>query len=67
MKSRLCNYSDTYILLTGDISVMSGGANTAVAFKNCAPLITCKAHINNVFVDTAEKLDIAMPVYNLIE
>ena len=43
------------------------GANAAAAFKNCAPFITCKAHINNVFVDRDENLDIAMPMYNLIE
>ena len=46
---------------------MGGTANTAVAFKNCAPFITCRANINDVFVDTDENLDIAMPMYNLIE
>ena len=46
---------------------MGGGANTVVAFKNCTLFITCRAHLNDVFVNTYENLDIAMPMYNLIE
>ena len=33
--SNLCDYSDTYIILTGDINVKNFAANTNVAFKNC--------------------------------
>ena len=37
IKSSLCDYSDAYILVTGDITVAVGDENTNVAFKNCAP------------------------------
>ena len=34
IKSSLCDYSDAYILVTGDITATGGDANTRVAFKN---------------------------------
>ena len=34
IESTLCDYSDAYVLVTGDISVAGGNANTKVAFKN---------------------------------
>ena len=36
IESSLCDYSDTYILVTGN-TVTPGDNNTKVAFKNCAP------------------------------
>ena len=33
----LCDYSDAYILVTGNITVTGDNANTKVAFKDCAP------------------------------
>ena len=41
VKSNLCDYSDAYILATGDITATGGNANTKVAFKNCAPFTKC--------------------------
>ena len=67
IKSNLCDYSDAYILVTGDITTANGDANTKVAFKNCAPFTKCVTHINDEHVDNADNLDIAMPMYNLIE
>ena len=67
IKSNLCDYSDTYILVTANIKATGGNANTRVAFKNCAPFTKCITHINNEHVDDAEYLDIAMPMYNLTE
>ena len=67
IKSNLCNYSDAYILVTGDITAENGDANTKIAFKNCAPLRRCVTHINDEHIDTAESLDIIMNMYNLIE
>ena len=32
-----CDYSDAYILVTGNINVLGPDNNTKVAFKNCAP------------------------------
>ena len=67
IKSNLCDYSDTYILVTGNITATDGDANTKVAFKNCAPFTKCITHINDEHVDNADNLDIIMPMYNLVE
>ena len=37
IKSNLCDYSDAFILVTGDITVVGINADTNVAIKNCAP------------------------------
>ena len=67
IKSSLCHYSDASILVTGDITATGGDAVTRVAFKNCAPFTKCITHINDEHVDSADNLDIIMPMYNLIE
>ena len=67
IKSNLCDYSDAYILVTGDITTAGGDANTKVALKNCAPFTKCVTHINDEHVDNADNLDIVTPMYNLIE
>ena len=51
LESSLCDYSDAYILVTGNITVTGGNANTKVAFKNCAPFKECRTEINETFVD----------------
>ena len=50
----------------GDITVTTNN-NTDVAFKNYAQFSTCKTEINDVFIDEANHIYIAMPTYNLIE
>ena len=67
IKWNLCDYSDAYILVTGDITVTGGDANTKVAFKNCAPFTKCVTHINDEHVGNADNLDIVMSMYSLIE
>ena len=67
IKLSLWDYSDAYILITGDITATGGNANTNVAFKNCAMFTKCITYINDEHTDTAESLDIAIPMYNLIE
>ena len=67
IKPDLCDYSDVYILVTGNITVTSGNGNTKVAFKNCAPFTRCVTHINDEHVETAENLDIITSMYNLLE
>ena len=59
------DYSDAYILVTGNIQ--STPANSVVAFKNCAPFRTCGVTINDEHVEKAEDLDIVMLMYNLLE
>ena len=66
IKSSLYDYSDAFILVTGNITVAANN-DTDVAFKNCAPFSTCTTKINDAFVDEANYIYIAMPMYNLIE
>ena len=42
-------------------------AEAYISFKNCAPFTKCNLEINDEHVNTAENLDIVMPMYNLIE
>ena len=65
--SSLCDYSDTYILVTGNITATPNNAATQVIFKNCAPFEKCRTEINETFVDEADFINITMPMYNLIE
>ena len=61
----LCDYSDAYILVIGNIE--NKKVNSSVAFKNCAPFTKCITHINDEHLETAENLDIIMPMYDLLE
>ena len=36
-------------------------------FKSCTPFTKCISRINNTDVDTAQYIDIVMPMYKLIE
>ena len=75
LRSTLCDYSDAYILVKGNISVnntaaagaAANNANKKVIFKNCTPFTNCISKINNEQIDNAEYIDIVMPMYNLIE
>ena len=66
-ESSICDYSDVYILVTGNINVAGGVNNTKVAFKNCAPFKKFRTDINETFIDEADFINIAMPMYDLIE
>ena len=75
LKFSLCDCSDPYILVKGNIKVNNTAAEGAnanntdkkVIFKNCAPFSDCISEINNTQVDNAKYIDIVMPMYNLIE
>ena len=67
LKPNLCDYAEAYILVDGTIRGTGGNNNTRLALKNCAPFTKCNLEINDEHVDTAENLDRAMPMYNLIE
>ena len=67
LKPNLCDYAEAYILVDGTIRGTGGNNNTRLALKNCAPFTKCNLEINEEHVDTAENLDIVMPMYNLIE
>ena len=82
IESSLCDYSDAYILVTGNITVTrtiaaaAGGdpqrkqplnAATQVIFKNCAPFKKCSTEIDGTLVDETGFINITMPMYNLTE
>ena len=75
LRSSLCDYSDAYILVKGNITVNNTAAEGAAAnntnknliFKSCAPFAKCVSKINNTQIDDAEYIDIVMPMYNVIE
>ena len=67
IESSLCDYSDAYILVTGNINVTGGNNNANVAFKNCAPFAKCSTEIDGTLVDEADFINVTMPMYNLIE
>ena len=70
LRSNVCDYADSYILVKGTITITGAGDDKAarqayerdkgVTFKNCAPFTKCISRINN-------DIDIVMPMYNLIE
>ena len=75
LKSSLCDYSDAYVFVKGEITVndisaagaTANNTNKKVIFKNCAPFTDCISEINNTQVDNAKYIDIVMLMRNLIE
>ena len=67
LESSLCDYSDAYVLVTGNIAVVGTNINTKVAFKNSSPFRECRTEINETFIDNAEHIDVAMHTCNLTE
>ena len=67
LESSLCDYSDAYILVTGNTTVAGANNNLKAAFKNCTPFTKSKTEINDVFIDEAKHINITIPMYNLIE
>ena len=75
LRSSLCDYSDAYIFVKGNITVKNTAAagadanntNKKVISKSCAPFTSCKSKTNNTQIDNAEHIDIVKPMYNLIK
>ena len=63
----MCDYSDAYILVTGDIKVQNGNNATRVAIKNCHPYTRAFFRLNDEQVDTANNLDLTMELYSMLE
>ena len=63
----MCDYAEAYILVDGTIRAAAANASTRLTLKNYAPFTKCNLEINEEHADTAENLDIVMPMYNLIE
>ena len=77
LRSNLCDYADSHILVKATIIITVEGDNAAaeraderdkgVTFKNCASFTKCISRINNTDIDNAHDINIVMPMYNLIE
>ena len=75
LRSNLCDYSDAYILVKRTMKIPNTAAagaavndsNKKVTFKNFAPFTDYITEISNTQVDDAQKIDIVMPMYSLIE
>ena len=67
LKPNLCDYAKAYILVDGTIRATNAVNAPRLALKNYAPFTKFNLEINDEHVDTAENLDIVMPMYNLIE
>ena len=77
LRSRLYDYSDAYILVSGTITIPGARNDNAVGrldernkrviFKNCTPFTDCITEINNTQIDNAKYIDAAVPMYNLIK
>ena len=60
LRSDLCDYSDAYIVVKGDITLtktetrgLIDAWNRFLAFKNNAPFTDCILKINGVLIDNA--------------
>ena len=74
LRSDLCDFSDAYIVVKGDITLTKTNnrriidiRNRFLAFKNNAPFTNCISKINNVLIDNGEDLVVVIPMYNLLE
>ena len=75
LRTSLCDYSNTYILFKGTITVANTAvtesdaniANKKVIFKNCVPFTSCISRVNNTQIDDAQYIDVVMHMYNLRE
>ena len=76
LRSRLCDYSNAYTLVSGPIALTGAGDNDVARqldernkggiSKNCAPFTDYISEINNRQTDNA-KYDVVIKMYNLIE
>ena len=70
IRSDLCEFSDSYIVVKGTITVTDpndASYDKKLALKNNVPLTSCTSKINNTLIDNAEDLDIVIPMYNLLQ
>ena len=67
LKPNLRDYAEAYILVDGTTRAANALNDTRLALKNCAPFAKCNLESNDEHADTAENLDLVMPMYSLIE
>ena len=61
LRSSLCDYSDTYIILVSATITVPNNV------RNYWPFTNCISEIDNTQIDNAEDINIVMPMYNSIE
>ena len=67
------DYSYMYIVVKGTIDLLAAATKEndkgqkEVMLRNNAPFTSCISKINNTFKEISEDLDIAMPMYTLLE
>ena len=72
LRSDLCHYSDACITVKATVDVLATSKNkndkpeNEIQFKNKVPLRSCISKTNNSLINSAEDLDIVMPMYNLL-
>ena len=66
LKSRLCDYSDAYILVKGDDAAarLLDQRNKEIIFKNFDPFRKFITEITNTQISDAKDIDIVMLMYN---
>ena len=77
LRTKLCDYSDAYILVSGTITITGARnddaarrldeRNEGVIFNSYAPFTDSINEINNTQIDNAKYIDVVMPMYNFIE
>ena len=75
LKSGLRDFIDVHIVVKGIITLTETNGrgiiditNRFSAFENNSPFTNCDiSKINNVLTNSAEDLDVVMPMYNLLE
>ena len=66
IKSSLCDFGDTYILVTRNVKIEGGAENTPICFKDPSPFTRSVINLNETHVETAENLQLVIKHYNLI-
>ena len=73
VKSSLCDYSDSYILVSGTMTVPNTRTTANpdnknnIIIKNCASFTDCISEIYNKQIDTCKDTDTVLQIYTLIE
>ena len=77
LRSSLCDYADSYILVKGTMTITGAGHNDAakradernkvVIFKNCVPSIESITRINDTEIDNAQDIGTVILMHNLVE
>ena len=69
--SDICDFSDAYIIVKGDITLTEAAGRNFVdvrkrflAFKDNEPFTDCISKVNNVLADNTEDLDVVMLEYS---